>query len=290
MTVLAIAAVSLWRAAAVVLLASLAAGLVYFFRVQRTPDGSFLDHVDDLRKRIIVSLAAVLTAAAFLFSFDWPAHQLYPQPALSQNLAARLFQRVASDLVPDTVQLVVARPMDGFAAELGIAFAAALLIMSPIVLWQLGGFFWPALRKQEQRILLQSFAPILVLFLSGAAFAYVFVLPFLLRTLYEYGAALGAQGLLPVSDLISFVMGMVLIMGLAFQTPLVMWALTRVGVVGAKFWQKYWRHAVVVIFIASAIVTDPTFVSQLLVAAPLILLYVLGIGLSRGAERAHLKS
>lgn len=275
----------LWRAAGAVTLALLAALILFFLRRPRPTAMGWMQHADELRLRILVSLASVIAVSAFLFSFDWVG--AYPRPALHENLAARLFGRIRDDLLPADVTLVVARPMDGFAAEMTIALGAAIVLAAPLWSWQLGGFVWPALAARERRIILQAFVPVVLLFLAGAAFAYIVVLPFLLETLYDYGTALGAQGLLPVSDFVGFVLGMVLVFGVAFQTPLVMWALTRTGLVAAASWRRYWRHAVVAIVILAAIVTDPTVVSQALVAAPLILLYVIGIGLAMQAEKAR---
>ena len=276
------------RAAAAVVLA-VGAGLIAWALLRRDA-ATGLDwrgHIEDLRRRVLVSLGAVLAVTAFLFSFRWPAGAWWPTPAVQHNLAAQAFQRLATDLVPEGVRLVVVRPMDGFMAEMTVAFGLGVVLASPIVLWQLGGFFTPALRPAERRALRMLFVPALGLFLLGAAFAYFWVLPFLLATLYSYGTALGAEPLLQVSELISFTVGLVLVLGLAFQTPLVMYGLSRAGIVRAGTWTKYWRHAVVVIFLASAIVTDPTVVSQVMVAVPLLLLYGLGIMLARGGERGR---
>lgn len=274
----------LWRALAAIVLLGGAALLLWALQRRRpVQEAGWLGHVEDLRRRLIASAAILFTSTAFLFSFDWRPGSAYPVPALHHNLAARIFHVIRDDLVPDNVQLVVSRPMDGFAAEMAIAFGAAAILTSPLWIWQLGGFVWPALRPSEQRTVLRAFVPVTLLFLAGAAFAYFLVLPFLLQTLYDFGDALGAQGLLPVSEFVTFTLGLMLVMGLAFQTPLVMWLLTSVGLVPATFWQKYWRHAILVMFILSAFVTDPTVVSQVMVATPLALLYGVGILLARRA-------
>ncbi len=242
-----------------------------------------MDHIEELRRRLIVSAMAVFLMTAFLFSFDWDGR--WPTPALEENLAARLFLAISADLLPATVTLIVAKPIDGFAAEMSIAIGASVLLTSPIWVWQVGGFFWPALQPREQRIVLQAFVPMVLLFVAGVAFGYLVVLPFLFETLYAYGTALGAQPFLLVADFVTFSIGMLLVFGVAFQTPLVMWALTRIGLVKASTWRKYWRHAIVAIAILAALVTDPTVVSQIMVAVPLMGLYGLGAGLAVLAQR-----
>lgn len=269
--------------------AALAAGTAWFmFWVSARPRHGAMDwrgHVQELRRRILISASAVGALSLAIFSFRWPAGQAYPEPALHDNLASQAFGRVAADLVPAGVQLVVIRPIDGFLAEMTLAIGIAVLLASPLLVGQAAGFVLPALHERERAIIRHLMAPVLLLFLLGATFAYTYVLPFLLRTLYGYGDALGAQPLLQVSELIGFTVGITLVMGAAFQTPVVMYGLTRAGLVAAQTWAKSWRHALVAIMIVSALVTDPTVLSQIIVAAPLALLYAAGVVAARLVPR-----
>lgn len=265
-----------------------AAVVVYRLSGRRQPPREgmrWFDHLDDLRRRLFVSVAAVLVVSALVFSFRWPADSAHPVPALQDNLAAQAFRRMAADLVPPGVQLVQVRPLDGFMAELAIAFGIAVVVTLPVTLGQLGGFITPALEERERRLLRRAAVPVLALFVAGVAFGYLFVLPFLFSTLYGYGTALGAQPLLQVSELVSFSLSLLLVFGAAFQTPVAMYALTRVGLVPAEAWTRVWRHATVVIVVVAALVTDPTIVSQVMVAVPLLLLYGVGILAARTAQK-----
>lgn len=233
-------------------------------------------HVEDLRRRLLISVVAVGTVSVALFSFGWPKDSAWPRPAIHDNIAGQAFHRIAADLVPAGVELVVVRPIDGFLAEVTIAIGLAVLLTSPLLVAQVGGFVLPALQERERRALRNAVLPVALLFIAGAAFAYAYVMPFLLKTLYGYGTALGATPLLQVSELITMTVGLMAIMGLAFQTPVVMVVATRIGLVDAKTWRHGWRHATVAILILSALVTDPTIVSQLMVAGPLLALYAAG--------------
>jgi len=278
-----------WLRAGVAVVVAAAAVAVYRLSGRARPPARegmrWLEHLDDLRRRLFVSVAAVLLVSAFVFSFRWPPGSWHPVPALHDNLAAQAFARLAADLVPPDVQLVQVRPLDGFMAELAVAFGIAAVVTLPVTLGQLGGFVAPALEARERRVLRTAIVPMVLLFAAGVAFAYVFVLPFLFSTLYGYGIALGAQPLLQVSELVSFTVSLMLVFGLAFQTPVAMYALTRVGLVPAEAWTRVWRHATVAIVILAALVTDPTVVSQVMVAVPLLLLYGVGILAARVAER-----
>ena len=243
-------------------------------RDRGAPAGAWLDHLGDLRKRLVISAGALAGTALLLFSIRWDG---ILRLAVHESLAAQAFSLMQADLLPASVQLVVVRPIDGFLAQMTLAFGLAALITAPVWVTQIAGFITPALRPLEKRVVRNAIAPVIVLFGLGAAFAYVYVIPFLLRTLYGYGAALDAQPLLQVSEFIGFTVGLMAVMGLAFQTPIVMYSLTSIELVPANAWLKGWRVATIVILVMSALVTDPTVVSQLMVAAPLMLLYFIGV-------------
>lgn len=247
-----------------------------------------LEHVEELRRRLLVALAAWLVTSTAAFSFrytttagGWPLLV----PAVKDNLAAQAFRALSDHLVPEDVTLVVTRPLDAFMAELYLALGIGFLVALPLILVQLGRFLGPALEAKEKRILRNALLPALLLFAMGATFAWLWVVPFILETLYGYSAALGAEPLLAVGDLVAFTVALLLTFGLAFQTPLVMHVLARVGLVRAATFLKGWRIAVVAILVFSAFVTDPTIISQILVAAPLIALYFLGVAAARWGER-----
>lgn len=236
-------------------------------------------HVDELRRRILVAagvLVAGLTLALTTRLAAW--HGIpYPVPELYDTLSAQLFRAAAAHLVPAGVQLIVTSPIDGFAAQLDVAFGVGAALALPVALYEAARFAGPALRPRERRMLAWALVPAMALFLLGAAFGYAVVLPFTLRALYQFSGALGARSLLSVQDFASFTLSFLLGFGVAFQTPLVMAALSKVGLVAPRaYWRKV-RHAVVAILVVAMLVTpDPTVVSQLLLAIPMIGLYVVG--------------
>ncbi len=284
------------RIASIALLLVLGFGVLWAIKwriqPQRVEQMPFLDHVEELRRRLLVGLGVWIAGTFLAFSTRLEIRGGWPilLPAVADNMAAQLFRRITDHLVPADVQLIVTRPIDGFVAELYVAVMIGFAFALPVLLWQLGKFVAPALRQQERRTLLYSFLPALWLFAGGVLFAWFVVLPFLLETLYGYATELGAQPLLSISELVGFTTTMLMVFGVSFQTPLVMYALTKAGVVPSKAYLKYWRHAIVAIVIFSALVTDPTVISQAMVALPLIILYFGGIGAARLAERGQRRS
>ncbi len=269
----------------VLLLAAIGVGLAFTRRPKATM--GFLAHIDDLRRRILVSVFALLVGIVIALgvAIDWVGPWPVPRFALYDSMASQLFRAVAHDLVPANVRLIVTSPMDGFAAQFTWSVALGALLAMPILLWQIGGFFAPALKPREARWLRLAIVPAVLLFVAGALFAYLEVVPLAMSALYNFSDALGAESLLDVGSFSGFVLGFLAGFGLAFQTPLVMIALSRAGLVAPRTWWKGWRHAIVAIVVIAGVLTpDPTVVSQMLLAVPLLGLYFLGAGLARSPK------
>ncbi len=281
------------RIASIVVLVVLGIGVLWAIKWRIKPSHveqmPLLDHVEELRKRILVALGIWIVGTFLAFGARFEMRDGWPLllPAVQDNMAAQVFRRITDHLVPEGVQLIVTRPIDGFVAELYVAVMLGFALALPVMLWQLGRFVAPALNAAERRTMVYAFMPALWLFAGGVLFAWFLVLPLLLRTLYGYATELGAQPLLSISELVGFTTTMLMVFGVSFQTPLVMYVLSKTGVVASGTWMRYWRHAIVAIIIFSALVTDPTVISQAMVALPLIVLYFGGIGAARIAERRN---
>jgi sec-independent protein translocase protein TatC len=281
-----------WATLAVLLVATLAAALTSAFLGRRRQKGMpFMGHVTEVRRRllrIVAALAAGL-ATVFLVRVQPQAPWLGVDPY--DNLAAQVFRRMAADLVPDHVRLVATRPTDGFVALFDVALALAVLLTLPYLMAQVAGFLWPALRRRERRVLLGLLAPAFLLFGLGALFAYRYVLPTTFGALYGFVTAVGAESLLAISEFAGFAALIMVVAGFAFQTPLVMYGIARAGLASPAGYLRAWRHAVLAIVVVAALATpDPTPVSQMLVALPLVGLYFLGIAAAIPAHRAFLRA
>lgn len=298
LTLAAGSGVAAWRLAGVLLLALAAAGLlvaVLVLRHRRAPGGvdarlGLWGHVAELRDRILWCAATWTAATLAVFSLrlepdgGWRGLPR-PVPALHDNMAAQAYRALARLLVPDGVQLVVLRPLDGFSAEFGVAMALGFAIALPVLLWHLFGFVGPALRPRERRVLRLTVLPAVALFAVGATFAATILAPLLLKTLYGYPEALGAQPFLLVDELVSFAVTLALVFGVASLTPLVMAGLASAGLVGWRSLLRGWRHATVAILVVCAFVTDGTLVTLAMVSAPLLGLYFVGVGLAAWTGR-----
>ena len=247
-----------------------------------------LAHIEELRQRLLRTGAALLagTLVPLLVRIDWRGDIPVPRLAIYDTLAAQFFRAASGHLVPDGVALVVTSPVDGFVAQFTIALGLGIAVALPVGVYQLGMFLAPALQPRERRVLARTVLPVVLLFLAGAAVAYLLVLPITLAALYKFSAALDAQPLLRVADLATFTLAFMAGFGIAFQTPVVMVMLTRAGVVSAATWRRKFRIAVVAMLVAGMVLTpDPTILSQLMLAVPLTALYAVGAALAQRAER-----
>ncbi|MEK6851882.1 MAG: twin-arginine translocase subunit TatC, partial [Candidatus Thermoplasmatota archaeon] len=202
----------------------------------------------------------------------------YPYPDPLQPLASQFFNMTLNFLKPAFVVSTVLNPADAFIVQFKTAFFLALLVGMPVVAYQMGMFIAPGLRPREKRTILKLLGPSMVLFALGVLIAFFVVLPFTFDFLYQVAVNLGVdQPMLHIDQFLDFVLLFMLGFGLAFQVPVVMYALTAVGLVRAATWKKYWRIAIIAIFGFGAIITpDGSGVTMILVSGPMSALYVAG--------------
>ncbi len=262
---------------------------------------TFFEHLEELRHRLkSVIIAVVLLFILFMTfgvgSVNVAGAQL-PMlvPALGpgeQPVANQFFKALVSYLVPPSVggvaiNLTAKAPWDGVLAQIKSAFFLALVVSSPLTAYEVGRFIGPALKPSEKRLILRVTAPVLLLFLSGVVLCFVVVLPFTFRLLYSVQGGLGVTlYLLFLDDFINFVLLFLIAFGLAFQLPIIMYGLSTLGVVSGEFWKKYWRIAAIAIFFFGALITpDGSGVTMTLVAAPMLVLYLIGYLFVRRREK-----
>jgi len=224
----------------------------------------FLDHLEELRWRIIYSLIAgcICVAIGFVVTLRFDLVGLLARPVLA--------------LIPDHV-LVFTHPTDKMGIEINVAMTVGLVLAAPVIFYQAWMFIAPALHPHEKRIGLGVLYAGLVLFVSGAALADVVVIPLALPWLFDFGSPTLVP-LISGSEYFSFVISMVLMFGVAFELPIVILALAALGLVTPALLGKYRRHAIVAIVIIGAFLTPGDMVwTTIAMAVPLYLLYELSV-------------
>lgn len=226
---------------------------------------SFLEHLDELRKRLTHAIVALLVG--FLASF-----------AFIGRINEVVYQRLVAD-VPGG-KLIFTEPTEAIFLYIKIAAVAGLLLASPYIMWQVWLFIAPGLYAKEKKLAIPFALGSSALFVAGAAFSHYVLFP----AAWTFFAGFSNDWLefMPrIAPVWGLYVKLLLAMGLVFQMPVLMFVLARLGIVSAGFLVRNIKYAVLIIFIAAAIVTpDPSPVGQALVAAPMLLLYLLGIGIA----------
>ena len=227
------------------------------------PRMSLMEHLEELRLRIVRSLIAVSVAFVFCWVFV-------------EKIADFLAQPIYAAL-PEGTRLTFLGVTDPFIIYVKVAALAALFLASPFVLYQTWRFIAPGLYQKERRHALPFILAGSFFFLGGGAFAYYVAFPFAVDFLIGMGEAF--QPMITVEKYFRFLLYVILGLGLMFELPIFIFLLAQMGVVTPKFLMRHFRWAVLLIFIAAALVTPtPDVINLMLFALPTILLYLLGVG------------
>ena len=224
----------------------------------------FVEHLVELRDRLVKALIAVGVAAALLFFFPGPG-------ALYDLLAAPLVAHL-----PKGATLIATSVISPFMVPLKILLVSAFLLALPVVLWQVWAFIAPGLYANEKRLVLPLVVSSTLLFFVGVGFCYFFVF----GQVFSFIQSFAPKSITAAPDIeayLSFVLTMFIAFGLAFEVPIVVIVLARLGLVSVEKLKAFRGYFVVLAFIVAAVVTPPDVVSQLALAVPMCLLYELGI-------------
>ena len=253
---------------------------------------TFWEHLEELRRRIIISLIALGVFTVLGLSFTGPIRYVLELPLKSpiSNLIANAIEVSAGEdgstlgflalsLRSGTssveAELILIGPFENIMAYLTIGITTGVLLSLPIILYQIWMFVFPALNKSEQRLALPLFLTIIFFFILGAVFAYFIVVPVVLQ--FAAGLFQGLQNLWDLKGYISFVTGVILGFGIAFELPIVMAFLARIGIIDSRGFRGKQRVALLGICVLSALLTPADPGSMILMAIPLFILYQLGI-------------
>jgi sec-independent protein translocase protein TatC len=210
----------------------------------------------------------------------------YPYPSLFYNVAAQTFGALRAWTLPPNVTLLNLGIGDSVIGQMEIAALLAVIFGMPWIVHEVGAFLLPALRHNERALIRQIGIPASVLFAIGTVLGLVFLTPLTLRLLFLYVAAMGAAPVLGIEAFIEFTLLYSMAFGIAFELPVFIYGLTRLGVVRAASWKRHWRGAVIGALVFGMVVTpDNSGITMLLVATPMIALYFGGVYFAGRWER-----
>jgi sec-independent protein translocase protein TatC len=227
---------------------------------------SFLEHLDELRKRIIWSLVGLLVGFLVALVF--------------QNQIFDFIMRPLAATLPKGGQMVYTEPTEGFMLHLKMALLAGIVLAAPAVMWQVWLFVAPGLYRKEKRLALPFVVSSSLLFVAGAAFNHYVMFPAAFKFLGSFTT--DYMTFMPrIAPVFSLYAQLMLAFGLIFQMPVIVFTLARIGILTAGFMWKNTKYAILLIFIVAAVITptaDP--LNQTIMAAPMIVLYILSIGIA----------
>ncbi len=232
------------------------------------PAMGFLDHLEELRRRIVYSIAAV---ALGFFACWWKVEKIYD-----------IMQRPIMDALRNngmSEKLVYLNPTEPFNLYLKIAALAGLFLTSPFVLYQVWMFISPGLYRNEKRYVVPFMVSTIALFSAGGYFGFKIVYPAALNFLISFGKQF--QPMITIKEYTELFLSIILGMGLIFEMPILVFFLALMGIVTAGWMWRNFRYSILIIFIVAAIVTPTTDILNMCIfAAPMIALYALSIGIA----------
>jgi sec-independent protein translocase protein TatC len=219
---------------------------------------SFIEHLEELRRRIIVMFLSLVVAIGVGYIFSWNIFGFLKEPAAKADIPLNLYYQTV---------------LEPFMVRFKIAMYAAIVLALPVVIYEIIAFIAPALRKRERRFMFYALFFIILFFLVGVAFCYIYILPVGIKWLIDQS---GGQitPVLMANQYVSFVALLMVGVGLSFETPLVVWLVVRLGIITPQRLHKNWRIAVIIVLSFAALITpDWNPITMLLVAVPMFMLY-----------------
>jgi len=230
----------------------------------------FLSHLEELRKRLVV--CAIGVGAGFVIAYifsEW----------LFQLLVAPL-----KAVMPEGDQLIFTHLPEMFFAYIKVAFIAGIMAAAPLIFYQLWMFIAPGLYRKEKKMAIPFVISSTILFVGGALFGYFVVFPFGFKFFIGFSNEY-VKALPSVKQYFSFSMKLLFAFGAVFELPVIIFFLSKMGIVTPQFLKQKRKYAILLTFVLAAILTPPDVITQCMMAGPLIVLYEIGILVSRIAQK-----
>jgi sec-independent protein translocase protein TatC len=268
-------------------------------KAKENSEMTFLEHLEELRWHIIRSavVIVVLSVIAFIFKyilFDIIILGPSRSDFITNVLLCRLGEKVNAPglcVSPKPIVLQSLEMAGQFTAHIKISLIAGLILAAPYIVYEVWKFISPALYLKERKIAQGTVFAVSFLFFLGVLFGYFVICPLSIRFLLNYKVSEVAQNNIRLMNYVSMVSGLSLASGLTFELPVLVYILSKLGILTPSFLIRYRRHAIIIILLVAGIITpSPDIFSQVLVSIPLLLLYEVSIIVSKRISRKRNQS
>jgi sec-independent protein translocase protein TatC len=249
---------------------------------------SFLDHLEVLRWMLIRSTIAILIGAVLAFSFKEVLFDgILFGPSRVDFVTYRYLCELGDKIdspglcITELPFELISNSMQGqFSTHIWISFIAGMILVFPYILWEVWKFISPGLYKKEKRYASAFIIISSLLFFIGVLFGYYIISPMSIQFLASYKVSDTVKNLIPLSSYFSVMKSSVLASGIMFELPIIIYFLSKIGIVTPQFLRTYRKHAIIVVLILAAIITPPDVLSQIIVTIPVLILYEVSIIIS----------
>jgi len=250
---------------------------------------SFLDHLEELRWHLIRSVAAIFVAAIVAFIFkDLIFDKIILAPRTPGFWTNRMFCELGQYLNTPSLcintkplEIISVKMAGQFNMHILVSLVIGLVVAFPYVFYQFWSFIAPALHTKERRHANGAIFFSSSLFLLGVLFGFFMIVPLTVHFLGSYSVSPDVTNTINLISYVSTISSIIIASGVVFELPVIIFFLTKIGIVTPQFLTKYRKHSIVVIFILAAIITPPDIFSQILVSIPLLILYEVSIVISK---------
>lgn len=254
---------------------------------------SFLEHLEELRWHIFRSLAAIIGLAILFFVLeDYVFKYIIFAPRHAEFLTYQFFCGISERtcIQPFDFEIIPRQMGEQFFTSLKVSMWLGFVVAFPYIFWEMWRFIKPGLHKNEQKAARGSVLVCSFLFMMGVLFGYFIICPFAIRFLGGYSVGLDVINSTSLASYVNYMAMFTIPTGVLFELPIVIYFLSKIGVVTPDFMRKYRRHSIIIILILASLITPPDVVTQILIGIPIMLLYEVSIYVSASVIKKKSKA
>ena len=253
---------------------------------------SFLDHLEELRWRLVRIAIAIVTISVVLWWFqEWIMDNLFLSMSKPDFITFRLMCDMFGICIDEIPVKMQSTTMAGqFSYAMMTSIIGGVVLAFPYIFYQIWSFVKPGLKQKEKSVVKGIVFYVSILFFTGILFGYVVVAPLCVQFFGTYQISKDVENIFTISSYMSTIISTVFYSGLLFLLPVVMYLFAKLGIITPIFLRKYRKHAIVGVLILSAVITPPDLISQIIVAIPIVMLYELSIFVVVAVEKNRNKT